>query len=84
MKLRKNEDLLSIIANCEGDQKKMWRHLKSFIDDREPPPSCIIVNDQKHTDDKEIADKHAPPFITSRMRLYVRSHVVLAIIGDPL
>ena len=65
LKMRKNEDLLSIITSCEGDQKKMWRHLKSFIDDREPPPSCIIINDQKYTDDKEIADKLNEYFISS-------------------
>lgn len=65
LKQSKNQDLISIIASCEGDQRKMWRHLKSFIDEREAPPSCIVINNQRYTDNKEIANGLNEYFISS-------------------
>ena len=65
LKKSKNSDLLSILRTCEGDQKKLWRHLKTFMDNREAPPSCIIINDQKLIDKKMIADKLNEYFISS-------------------
>ena len=65
LKANKNHDLLSIITNCDGDQKKMWRYLKTFIDDRQAPPACIMFGDQRLSDPKLIADRLNEFFINS-------------------
>lgn len=57
LKENKDQDLRSLIVEAQSDQKKLWRHLKSFIDNRDKLPDCVAFNDVILTDSRMIANK---------------------------
>lgn len=61
----KNADLRSMIMNCNGDQKKLWRQLKNFIDCSDPLPSCIVFNGESVTDSSDLANRLNQFFVNS-------------------
>lgn len=65
MRVSKNDDLRSTIIECGSDQKKLWRHLKALINQRDAPLSCVIFNGQQVTNHAEIADRLNSFFIDS-------------------
>lgn len=66
---RKNADLKSLIVEAQGDQKKLWRHLKDFIDCRDSIPDCLVFNNENVTEPKEISNKLNNFFISSILEI---------------
>lgn len=65
IKAAKNRDLVDMIHDAQDDQKKLWRHLKNFIDCKDKLPSCMIFDGVSVTDNKVIANKLNLFFIKS-------------------
>lgn len=61
----KNNDLKDLIIESHHDQKKLWRHLKTFINDNQSPQQCLIINNERCTDKKTIANYLNHYFIES-------------------
>lgn len=65
LKEHKNANLCNLIIEAQSDQKKLWRHLKNFIDKRDTPPDTLDFNGQVVTDKNELANRLNEFFVTS-------------------
>lgn len=65
LKKSRNTDLRNVIIQSKNDQKKLWRQLKQFMNDRDDQPCGVRFQDDLVTDEKTIANKFNHFFIES-------------------
>lgn len=60
-----NDDIKKVIIDCKDDQKKLWRALKSQMNNTEPLPNVITIRDQILSDEINIANHLNEFFVNS-------------------